>query len=111
VETAHVTGKLKDILAELHRELAVLYGGRLARMVLYGSQARGDAEDGSDIDVLIVLKGPVDAGEEVLRTGGIVSDLCLKHTVVISRAFVPEDRFDAEQSPFLVNVRKEGVPV
>lgn len=46
---------LKKVLAELRRRLATLYGSRLARIVLFGSYARGDAEPGSDIDVLSPL--------------------------------------------------------
>jgi predicted nucleotidyltransferase len=37
-------------------------------MVLYGSQARGDADPDSDIYVLVVLKAPVQVGEEIDRT-------------------------------------------
>lgn len=47
--------KLRTILAELRRQFEALYGERLAQMKLFGSQARGDAVEGSDIDVLVVL--------------------------------------------------------
>ena len=54
-----MTANVGTILAELRRRFDALYGERLLRMVLYGSQARGDAEPGSDIDVLVVLAGHV----------------------------------------------------
>lgn len=103
--------KVHSIMKELRRQLEALYGPRLVRMVLYGSQARGDAEPGSDIDVLVVLQGSVSPGEEIARTSDIISSLSLTHGVVLSRAFVSSDRFEREQSPLLMNIRREGVAV
>jgi len=72
-----MSDRLRVILGELHRRFEALYGERLVRMVLFGSQARGDAEPGSDIDVLVVLKGTVSPGEEIARTVEDVADLSL----------------------------------
>ena len=101
--------KLKKILAELRRKFEELYGPRLVKMILYGSRAREDAEPDSDIDVLVVLRGLVQPGEEIARTGQIVADLCLANNVVIGSVFMDEDRFLHRQGPFLRNVRREGV--
>ena len=106
-----MTAKLSRILAELRGELEAHYRDRLVRMVLYGSQARGDSEAGSDIDVLVVLKGPVSPCEEIERTGGAVSSISLEHDVVVACVFVSEDEFSKEQSPLLLNARREGVTV
>ena len=103
--------RIQAIVAELRRRLEVLYGPRLVRLVLYGSQARGEAEMGSDIDVLIVLKGAVLPGEEIARTSHIIAELSLEHNVVLSRAFVSTARFEHERSPILMNVRREGITV
>lgn len=97
------------ILAELRERFEALYGERLVRMMLFGSQARGDAEQGADIDVLVVLKGPVHPGEEIARTGGIVAELSLQHNETICCVFIDEDRFTTRNGPLLRNVRKEGI--
>jgi predicted nucleotidyltransferase len=76
---------------------------------LFGSQARGDADEGSDVDVLVVLHGEVRPGEEIRRTGDIVANTSLAHDLVISCAFVSNRCFLVEQSPFLLNVRREGI--
>ena len=59
-------GTLHTILAELRGRFEVLYGSRLLHLVLYGSQARDDATPDSDIDVLVVLQGPVQPSKDQL---------------------------------------------
>jgi uncharacterized protein len=102
---------LKTLLGELRRRFEQLYGDRLVTLVLYGSHARGHAEPGSDIDVLIVLKDSVHPGTEVERTGGIISELSLQFDEVISCVFVDEEEFLRRKTPLLLNIRKEGAEV
>ena len=101
----------QTIVTELRMRLTALYGDRLVRLVLYGSQARGDAETESDIDVLVVLKEPVSAPKEIARTSELKAEICLKHDVVVSCVYVSETRYENEQSPLLMNVRREGIPL
>jgi len=101
--------KLSNILAELKAQFEMLHGDWLLHVILYGSQARGEAELGSDIDVLIVLKPPVNPGEEILRTGQIVADLSLQHDEVISCLFMDEDRYQNRNGSLLRNIRREGI--
>ena len=103
--------RIRTILADLRTRFVALYGDRLAKLILYGSQARGDAKPDSDIDVLVVLKGAVSPGQEIERTGDIVSDVSLVHDTVISCVFVSEERYGSEWTPLFSNVRREGVPV
>lgn len=100
---------LKPILTLLKQELTDLYGDRLQHLTLFGSQARGDAEPGSDIDVLVVLKSPVNPGEEIKRTGKAIADLSLDYDVVISCLFMDETHYQTRNGSLLRNIRKEGV--
>jgi predicted nucleotidyltransferase len=100
---------LKPILTRLKKELADLYGDRLQHLTLFGSQARGDAELGSDIDVLVVLKTPVNPGEEIKRTGKAIADLSLEYDVVVSCLFMDETHYQTRNGSLLRNIRKEGV--
>jgi predicted nucleotidyltransferase len=99
----------KMILSDLRQRLMELYGPNLDRLLLFGSQARGDAVEGSDVDVLVVLHGEVKPGEEIRRSGKIVADLSLANDMVISCAFVSSHRFLTEKSPFLLNIHREGI--
>ena len=102
---------LKAVLAQRRAGCEALYGPRLVHMILYGSQARGEAAPDSDINILVVLQGPVDPGAEISYTGHLTASLSLQYNVVISCAFVAEDRLRSERNPFLLNVHREGVPV
>ncbi len=46
---------VRDALAELKRELTARFPGRVRELRLFGSVARGEAHDRSDVDVLVVL--------------------------------------------------------
>ena len=106
-----MTLHLQQILAEFRRGLELLYGHRLVEVILFGSRARDDAGSDSDIDVMIVVGDAVDANEEIRRVSPLASELSLKHDVVISCVHVSEAAFRCEESPLLLNVRREGVLV
>lgn len=97
------------ILHEIKSGLQSLYGERFVRLALFGSQARGDAEAGSDIDVLVVLKGEVAPCEEIARTLDLVATISLEYDETVSCVFVSEKEFETKESPLLINVRREAV--
>jgi uncharacterized protein len=55
------------LLARIKSRLQAVYGDRIRGVVLYGSEARGEATPDSDVDILVLLTGPVALGLE-LRT-------------------------------------------
>ena len=101
--------RTESIVRDLQGQLRTFYGRRLWKILLFGSHARGDAAESSDIDVLVVLKGDIDSCAEVDRTISITAPLCLENDVVISCVFISDDDYNNRQSPFLMNVRREGV--
>jgi predicted nucleotidyltransferase len=102
--------RIRDILKEFREELEKLYENRLKTIILYGSWARGEATEDSDIDVLIVLEGKVIPGKEIDRMIDIITEINLKHGVLISVYPISEDDYSTINSPLLINVRREGVP-
>ena len=101
--------QLDTILREFRDGLEQIYGARLVRLVLFGSQARDEAEPGSDIDVMVVLQGLVNPHEEIRRLSTFKSELCLKYDVVVSCVYISEAEYRQSGSPLLLNVRREGV--
>ena len=101
---------LKKLLLEFRKGLDEIYGSRLKGFYLFGSYARGQAENDSDVDVLIVLDQFQDRyGAEVDLTGFLASDLSLKYGITISRVFETEKDWSNRESSFLYNVRQEAI--
>jgi predicted nucleotidyltransferase len=103
--------QLRRILRALRKELDTTLGERVEKVILYGSQARGDARDDSDIDVLIVLKDDFKYRTMLKKTSKIVAKLSLDNDVVISRAFASRQQYEQSKMPFLMNVRRDGIAI
>ncbi len=103
-----MTDDLAFVLQQLRAGLEAQYGDRLDRVLLYGSQARGDAGPESDVDVLVVLEGEVDALVEIHRNSYLVAGLSLEHDVVISCVYMSAEELEEGDDPFLRNVRRES---
>jgi len=55
------------VLRRVRAALDALYGDRIERAVLFGSQARGDANEDSDYDVAVFLRDLTDRWGELDR--------------------------------------------
>jgi len=101
----------KGILEDFKRRVAERLP--LARMVLFGSRARGDDDPDSDMDVLVVLDCPADWSAR-----RIVSDCAWEASVCKGIILTPLSvcRSEWEDGPesvslLAVAVRREGIPV
>jgi predicted nucleotidyltransferase len=83
-----MSAKIQKILKKLKKELLRIYGESVESIILYGSRARGDARDDSDIDILIVLNKDFNYSEILRLSSQLISSFSLENDVVISRAFV-----------------------
>ena len=99
---------LESLLTDLRGALEDLYGDRIIRLVLYGSQARGDTHEESDVDLLVVLKGPVESGREIRRMRDIRTRLGLQHERALSLLPVSETEYQDRSSSWLTNARRDG---
>lgn len=100
---------IRKILKKFKQRLKRLYGERLTAMYLFGSYARGDNEDGTDLDILVVLNTFRFHSSEISRTADLVSDLSLDYLITVSPMFMRERDWRLGKKPLLRNVKSEGI--
>lgn len=102
---------IPEVVREVRDRLHILYGESLQQLVLYGSHARGEAQPGSDVDLLVVLDDFQDAEDELRRMAPIGSDLSLKYDVVVAFLVIREREYRERNTPLMLNIRREAVAV
>lgn len=107
--TGQLPADVATLLDRLAHELKALYGERYRGLVLYGSYARGEADEGSDVDLLLLLEGEVNTTHELLRAEQVEWPLSLEADYTLSLLPVNIEVYRHSKQPFLLNARKEGV--
>lgn len=107
--TIHLPEDLDALLRRLAEELRGLYGERYRGLVLYGSYARGEADEGSDVDLLLLLEGEVDTTKEIMRSQEVKWPLSLEAGYALSVIPVGIEKYRCSKQPFLWNARDEGM--
>lgn len=111
-EVDTLSPKIKQLLQEFKQKLTKLYGERLAGLVLYGSVARREETEDSDVDVLVVLNGEtISHGDEIWRMGDAGLAILLDYDELVSVVPMTYGDFLYRDSPLLRNVRQEGILV
>lgn len=106
----NLSDREKAALQEVQAALRTLYGKRLRSIVLYGSKARGDASEESDIDLLAVIEGMGSRFQERRRIHVLTVPIDLKYGVLVSVLPVEAEFYESVKiHPFYRNVRSEGV--
>lgn len=105
---------LDVILADFATRMGSLFGDSLGSVVLFGSCARGDMNEESDVDILVLLNLPESEIRSLRRTvSDVSSELDLEYGVVLSPVLQSYEEFEkyASASPFFANIRREGIKV
>lgn len=101
---------LDDMREELVRGLTDIFRSNLSMIILYGSAARNEATDESDIDIAIILRKQADY-ETKQRFFRWTADLDMRYERVFSIVDIQEDNMAKWENvlPFYQTIRKEGI--
>ncbi len=105
---------IRNIVYTFSSQLRKLLGDKLSKIIIYGSYARGDYHQYSDVDVMILVKMSEEEIKKVENTiYDMVFDIQMETGVDISPIIKNEDQYEywVDVLPFYRNVRDEGVVV
>ena len=106
--------QIKNITDAMVREYRQIYGDAIADIILFGSYARGDYDDESDIDIVGIVHGTRYQLQHKLKLlWDMSADLGLDNDIVISPSVIPYDEYIKHKStlPYYRNIDKEGIKI
>jgi predicted nucleotidyltransferase len=96
------------VLRRFRAALDELYGDRIERVVLFGSRARGEANEESDYDVAVFLRDFTDRWAEIDRIIPVVTDI-IDDTAAFIHAMPYRAGAYRDRTPLMAEIRREGI--
>ena len=97
------------IRQEIRTRLESAFQERLKGVLLFGSEARGDAFADSDVDLMVLLEEPVRLGIDLQRIVDALYPVQLELDSPIHAVPVPIGSFEAGEYSLYRNARREGI--
>ena len=101
--------KIRRLVDQVKAHLNEVYGEGIKRVILYGSHARGEATKDSDVDVLVLIDPSLRPSEVEESLSDLLYDIILEEGELVCVVAVSQERFESYNSPFMLNVKKEGI--
>ena len=105
---------IRSIIYRFSQELRHILGDKLTKVIVYGSYARGDFQENSDIDIMILVKM---SDEEIRLVKNDIYDLAFEIEMDTGIDIAPiikekqQYEYWVDTLPFYRNVRDEGIVV
>lgn len=94
--------QLEAIEEEMVNYYRSVYGDSIDTIILYGSYARGDYSDDSDIDITAIVRGNRVELQKIKENVDFSTEVGLAYDVIISPTVIPYDEFEQYKENFLL---------
>ena len=111
-QTAQHTAPAVDlwrVIEEFRVGLREACASDLRGLVLYGSYARGEQDEESDVDIIVLFKDEESAAAYTSKVNGLAYRIFEEHVALVSPMPMSERKYQMGRSPFFINVKREGV--
>ncbi len=101
-------GMISDKIVERYREI---YGKDIVKVVLYGSYAREDNDELSDVDIAAIVKGErLNLQDRLKDVWSVANQIGFENDVIISPVVIPFDEYEKYKGTLLyyTNIDREG---
>jgi predicted nucleotidyltransferase len=103
--------KVKILIKKIKKYLRERYGEKIKKVILYGSYVKGKATEESDIDVIVVVDDSLNSAKVRESLSDYLFDVLLEEEELISVLVINESLYENYKSPFLLNVKEEGLVI
>lgn len=106
--------ELEDIIKIVVDIYRKIYGEDIVEIILYGSYARGEEQNDSDIDIVAIVNGERKLLQDALvEVWNQVDDVSIDYETIISPTVIPYQEYMKwkEDIPYYYNIDKEGIRV
>lgn len=101
---------IQPIIQEFTEQAKAHYGNRLSKIILFGSYARGEANEDSDVDLMLLLNDDdVSSNNEKTQIFDISWSLFMKYSIIISALPVSLKKFISTNKALYRFIKKEGI--
>lgn len=88
-----------------------VYGDAIVEIILYGSYARGDNDEESDVDIVAIVNGNrIELQDKLKKVWDDSVEIGMEQDVVVSPTIIPLNEFEKYKDvlPYYRNIVKEG---
>ena len=103
--------QIDNISQQISQSYRSVYGDNIVAIYLYGSYARGNYDEESDVDIAAIIRGNmIDLQRKLKQIWDVSADIGLKNDVIVSPTVIPFDEYEEYKHtlPYYMNIQKEG---
>lgn len=106
--------EVRTIIDQLRKRLSAVFPQEQFDIILFGSYARNDADDGSDIDVMFLVNSSRQTiAQKHWQIGEAAAEMLMDYGIVVSPVVENRSYYqtNAHLLPFFQNIQREGVRI